>query len=272
MPGSKTPSQKPARRPLNDLESSLGYRFRDRGLLERALAHSSYANEKGTPGADSESLEFLGDAVLSLGVSMMLHEKLKGSPVGELARGRAFLVSEPNLARKARRLRLGEHLRLGRGEEKGGGRRKDSLLADACEAVLAAIYLDGGLEPASRLVERLFAGQIDHLGSGAGSGQDFKTDLQESLQAAGVPVPSYRVTGESGPAHRKSFRVELVIAGRVAARGSGSTKKAAEQKAARNALRRVGDLIRKLSPGSGGEGSRDHPGSAWPDPTAGRAG
>ncbi len=234
---------------LDALEAALGHRFERRALLERALSHRSWAFERGTAGEDSESLEFLGDAVLSLGVSRMLFDRLSNVVVGDLARSRAYLVSEANLARKARRLDLGRHLRLGRGEEKGGGRSKDSLLADAYEAVLAAVYLDGGLEAALSFVERHFASQIARIRGGSRAARDFKTDLQEALQAMGMPVPRYRVAGESGPDHRKSFRVELLIADRVVAAGSGPSKKSAEQRAARRALR---DLER-IKEGRGSE-------------------
>lgn len=237
----------PKRPPAEELEEALGYRFADQARLERALVHRSWAHEKGTPGDDSELLEFLGDSVLSLGVSGILYKRYAGAVVGDLARTRAFLVSESNLARKARSLGLGEHLRLGRGEEKGGGRDKDSLLADAYEAVLAAIYLDGGLEAALSLIGRQFNPQIARLKPGARSSQDFKTDLQETLQAVGLPVPDYRVTRESGPDHRKSFAVEVVIAGKAAASGSGTSKKSAEQVAARNALNRIKELIPNLT-------------------------
>ncbi len=248
MPRVKKRSAGGAKPDREDLTERLGYRFADPLLLDRALVHSSYAHEKGMPGADNESMEFLGDAVLSLGVSRMLFRDLGEGEVGQMARNRAFLVSERNLASKARGLDLGRHLKLGRGEEKGGGRAKESLLADAWEAVLAAIYLDGGLEPALDFIERLFKVQVTRLkGAPVGGGQDYKTELQESLQAVGVPLPKYRVAGESGPDHRKSFRVEVVIQGRVAARGSGLTKKAAEQKAARHALRQLERVLERLS-------------------------
>ena len=227
---------------LDLLETALGHRFKDKSLLERSLTHSSRAHEKGTPGADSESLEFLGDAVLSLVVSRMLFTRMGASQVGDLARARAHLVSETNLAIKARALNLGDHLRLGRGEERGGGRKKESLLADVYEAVLGAVFLDGGLAAAEALIERDFTEQVAMLGSAEGAVQDFKTDLQEALQAVGLPVPKYRVASESGPDHRKSFRVEVIVSGRVIARGTGSSKKAAEQQAAKKAIRRIGDL------------------------------
>jgi ribonuclease-3 len=231
---------------LETLESGLGHHFADRSLLELALIHRSFAHEKGTAGRHNESLEFLGDAVLSLGVSQMLYRRFGQAEVGALARSRAFLVSEPNLARKARALKLGQHLRLGRGEEKGGGRDKDSLLSDGYEAVLAAVYLDGGLEAAVSVVARQFASQIARLRPGARTSQDFKTDLQEALQAVALPIPNYRVDSESGPDHRKMFSVVVCIGERQVARGTGTSKKAAEQKAARQALRSIETLIAEI--------------------------
>jgi len=247
MAGRKDAPKKGPRAGAEGLEAALGHVFTRRELLETALTHRSYAHERKGPVAHSESIEFLGDAVLSLAVSQRLYGRFGEAEVGDLARARAFLVSEVNLARKARALGLGDHLRLGRGEERGGGRDKDSLLADAYEAVLAAVYLDAGLEAAVGVVDRGFAQQIARLRPGARSQQDHKTDLQEALQAAGLPVPIYRVSSESGPDHRKSFSVDLLIREEVVARGVGSSKKAAEQKAARQALRRVAALIARLT-------------------------
>ncbi|HEY3176134.1 MAG TPA: ribonuclease III [Candidatus Polarisedimenticolia bacterium] len=250
VPGRKARHQtesRPQGEPLEDLEKSLGHRFSRRDLLERALVHRSWAYEKGTAGRHSESLEFLGDAVLSLSVSRMLLERFGEQEVGDLAHARAFLVSETNLARKARALKIGAHLRLGRGEERGGGREKDSLLADAFEAVLAAIYLDGGFDPAHDLIARQFSAQIARLATGQRTAQDHKTDLQEALQAVGLPVPVYRVSAESGPDHRKEFSVELRISDRTVARGSGTSKKGAEQEAARKAFRRIDRLIARFT-------------------------
>jgi len=232
---------------LDALEIALGHRFADRSRLERALVHRSWAHEKGRPGEDNERMEFLGDAILALGVSGMLLGRFEQEEVGELSRTRAFLVSEANLARKARSLDLGRHLRLGKGEERGGGREKDSLLADTYEAVLAAIGMDAGIEAAIATIERQFKSQVSGLKPGARTAQDHKTDLQEALQAAGLPVPEYRVTRESGPDHRKSFGVTLTIAGKAVARGTGRSKKAAEQMAARRGLREIKDLIAQLT-------------------------
>ncbi|HKY33118.1 MAG TPA: ribonuclease III [Candidatus Polarisedimenticolia bacterium] len=231
---------------LEALEKALGHRFKDRALLRRALTHRSFAHEEGTPGRDNEELEFLGDAVLSLVVSAMLCGKEAPGRVGDLSRARAWLVSEPSLAGKARALGLGAHLMLGRGEDRGGGREKDSLLADAYESVLGALYQDAGLEAAARLVRSQFADQVAGLVPGQRSDLDFKTDLQEALQGAGLPVPDYAVVSEAGPDHRKSFTVELSVAGKVLARGEGGTKKSAEQQAAHDMLQRLDTLLPEL--------------------------
>jgi len=231
---------------LEDLEAALGHRFADRSLLERALMHRSWSHELGEPGVDSESMEFLGDAVLSLAVSRIIFDAFGEAEVGEMARARGFLVSETNLARKAREMGLGAHLKLGRGEERGGGRDKDSLLADAYEAVLAAVYLDGGLQAVEPFIAGQFSEQVARLLPGASGSQDFKTDLQEALQGAALPIPVYRVASASGPDHRKSFTVELLVSGRLVATGTGSSKKAAEQVAAGVALRDVKALIESI--------------------------
>ncbi len=230
------------------LEARLRYVFNDRDLLDRALTHRSCAHERGTPGRDNEALEFLGDAVLGLCISEMLNAKFAGETVGNLARTRAFLVSEPNLARKARLVDLGRDLKLGRGEARSGGREKDSLLADAYEAMLGAVHLDGGLEAARKVIGRHFRAQVASLSPGR-AGHDDKTDLQEALQEAGLPVPEYRVVEESGPAHRREFRVELAIAGEGITTGRGRSKKVAEQEAARRALRGIRELILRLKEG-----------------------
>lgn len=249
-----TPRSRKPRAPATDgeatlerLEQQLGHRFARRELIERALVHRSWAYESGSPGRDSESMEFLGDAVLGLAVSRLLFERMGREQVGELARARAFLVSEESLAAHARALDLGRHLRLGRGEEKMGGRDKDSLLADALEAVLAAVYLDAGFPAAFDLVARIFGEPIGRLRPGGRTSQDFKTDLQERLQGAGLPVPIYVVSHETGPAHRKSFAVDLRVADRTIAHGTGSSKKAAEQMAAQLALSSIDTLLAELT-------------------------
>ncbi|HEY8550762.1 MAG TPA: ribonuclease III [Vicinamibacterales bacterium] len=222
------------------LEARLGYRFRDRGLLEHALTHRSRANEDVTGGVvDNESLEFLGDAVLGLLIAEALYHEHPQLDEGEKSKIKASLVSTTSLARVAEELGLGEHLLLGRGEEKTGGRRKPALLADACEALIAAVYLDGGLEAARELVRRELwerASIGDARGAEAGSTGDYKSALQEALQAAARGLPEYRIVAERGPDHDKVFEVEVRVGGEVVATATGRTKKEAEQAAARHAL------------------------------------
>lgn len=219
---------------LQELGRRLGVAFGDLSLLDRALRHSSFANENPESGPSNEQLEFLGDAVLSLAVSHLLLATFPDSPEGELSRRRAALVNARQLAALARELNLGDYLLLGKGEERQGGRKKPSLLADALEAVLAAVFLDRGLAAAQRLTRQWFqplmARQADL------SFQDAKTALQELAQSRGEPPPSYHLLEESGPGHQRFFRVELRLGDRVLAEGSGASKKAAEQAAARLAL------------------------------------
>lgn len=219
---------------LAALEAQLGLTFRDPKLLEQALRHSSYVHENPASGHSNEQLEFLGDAVLSLAVSHLLLRTFPDSPEGELSRRRAALVNARTLAAVARRLGLGDFLLLGKGEERQGGRRKTSLLADALEAVLAAVYLDRGLDVAAKLVEAwlepLLAAQEEL------DVQDAKTRLQEWAQARGQAPPEYVVLEESGPSHARIFRVALRLGGQTMAEGRGRSKKAAEQEAARQAL------------------------------------
>jgi ribonuclease-3 len=222
---------------LESLARRLGHEFADLGRLDRALTHTSHANEAGPEARHSEPFEFLGDAVLGFLVADQLHRKDPEGDEGTKTRMRAHLVAEPSLARRAQALGLPELLLLGRGEEKTGGRRKVALWADAYEAVVAALYLDGGLEAARRFIERDFgaeveAGPLDAI-------VDHKSALQELLQARGQPVPEYVVVEESGPSHRRRFRVECRIAGRAISLGEGSSKKAAQQESARHALERL---------------------------------
>jgi ribonuclease-3 len=219
------------------LESRLGYRFNDRGLLEHALTHKSKAHEDPSGGvADNESLEFLGDAVLGLVVAEMLFRAFPGYSEGQKSKIKANLVSTAALAEMAEQLGLGEHMILGRGEEKTGGRRKQALLADTCEALIAAIYLDGGLDPAHQFLTRELASHIEGARQPEYFGRDHKSRLQERLQALGRPLPLYRVSGEIGPDHRKMFHIEVVVGDAVIAQGVGRTKKDAEQEAAKLAL------------------------------------
>lgn len=244
-PSPETPDRAPL---LDRLQQLLAYRFRNPALLDLALTHSSVAYEEQlahNPQHDNEQLEFLGDAVLGLVVTEHLFRSYPEFTEGPLTRLRAQFVSRQHLGQAGQALGLGEYLRLGKGEEKSGGRRKTALLANAVEAVIAAVYLDGGLEPAARLVRTwLLDENLETLVAAARSGQgvgDHKSTLQEYFQAHGLGQPSYRVTAEAGPDHRKSFVVAVQLApagGEVQILGSatGTRKKHAEQEAARLAL------------------------------------
>jgi ribonuclease-3 len=224
---------------FEELQQRIEYRFRDRGLLEHALTHKSRAAEDASGGvADNESLEFLGDAVLGLVVADVLFRQYPTYDEGQKSKIKASVVSTQSLARHAERLRLGDHLILGRGEEKTGGRFKQALLADAYEALIAGIYLDGGLEAAAAFLARELKDAID-AGSAQPFVQDYKSALQERLQALGRPLPDYRVSGETGPDHRKIFSVDVVVAGEVLGMATGKAKKEAEQEAAKLALERL---------------------------------
>jgi ribonuclease III len=227
---------------LDSLQTALAYRFKNNLLLEEALTHKSFVNEQKTAaGLHNERLEFLGDAVLSLLVSERLASLLPQSSEGALSKLKARLVSEAVLAEVARRLTLGSCLRLGRGEELSKGREKDSLLADALEAVIAAVHLDGGLDAARHVVANLFAQEFSHVVTqqhrpGA---DDYKTQVQEWCQQRFDSLPSYAVVQESGPDHDKLFEVEVTVNGEVVGRGTGRSKKEAEQSAAKQALQRA---------------------------------
>ena len=222
------------------LEGRIGYRFRDRGLLEHALTHKSKAHEDPSGGVtDNESLEFLGDAVLGLVVAEALFRAFPTYSEGQKSKIKANLVSTASLAEMAEQLGLGEHMILGRGEEKTGGRRKQALLADTCEALIAAIYIDGGLEPARQFLVRELSAEIEDARVPEYFGRDHKSRLQERLQALGRPLPSYRVTGEAGPDHRKLFHVDVIVGTDVLARAVGRTKKEAEQEGAKLALEEI---------------------------------
>jgi len=220
------------------LESRIGYRFRDRGLLEQALTHRSRAAEDVSGAADNESLEFLGDAVLGFVVADRLFHQFPEYNEGQKSKIKAAVVSTQSLARHAEAIALGDYLLLGRGEEKTGGRLKSALLADTYEALVAAIYLDGGVEAAATFLQRELKDAIDG-GSERLFVQDYKSSLQERVQALGRPLPEYRVSGESGPDHHKLFTVEVVVSGEVLGAATGRAKKEAEQDAARQALVRL---------------------------------
>lgn len=223
---------------LDRLEEVLGYQFRDRALLERALTHSSYANEapKSEAVRDNETLEFLGDSILGFLVAEMLFEAFPGFREGQLSKARSHLVSEPSFARFAKELGIGEALLLAPGECRSGGRVRESLLADAFEAVFAAVTLDTGLGAAREVARKLFAGAVAELDPGELSFHDYKTALQELAQGEGKPLPSYRLLSESGPDHRKEFVFEVVYDEEISATGSGATKKEAQRRAAKAAL------------------------------------
>ena len=222
------------------LQSRIRYRFRDPGLLEHALTHRSRAAEDMTGGVrDNESLEFLGDAVLGLVVAHALIDQYPSYSEGQTSKIKASVVSTASLARHAEQIDLGRHLILGRGEEKTGGRFKPALLADGYEALIAAIYLDGGLDAATAFLRRELKAAIDDGLAQDLVGRDFKSALQERLQALGRPLPEYRVAGETGPDHRKVFEVDVVVEGAVLGRARGMAKKEAEQEAARLALEQL---------------------------------
>ncbi|MBI2220032.1 MAG: ribonuclease III [Acidobacteria bacterium] len=222
------------------LEQRLGYRFRDHGLLEHALTHRSSVHEDVSGGVfDNESLEFLGDAVLGFAIADMLFREFPQHNEGQKSKMKAWLVSERSLAQLAVDLGLGEFLILGRGEEKSGGRRKQALVADSFEALIAAIYLDGGIEAAREFIARRFRPLIDEAkvtSDEASYTADYKSALQERLQSEERGLPDYRLAGETGPAHRKRFEVEVWVGGAPMARAEGRSKKRAEQEAARLAL------------------------------------
>ena len=223
---------------MMELEKKLGYTFRNPALLSEALNHSSYANEHRAQGENSnERLEFLGDSVLGFVTAEFLFELHQDLPEGDLTRQRAALVCEQSLHEVAKMLELGKYLKLGKGEEAGGGRHRASILADATEAVFAAVYLDGGIQAASDLIHRVL---LDKEGKHAESlVQDYKTALQELVQRKSGQQLSYRMVGESGPDHNKTFTAEVLLNGEGVGTGSGHSKKEAEQAAARAAIRKL---------------------------------
>ncbi len=228
---------------LEPLERRIGYRFKDRGLLEHALTHRSRVHEDASGGVfDNESMEFLGDSVLGFVIADMLFRQFPHHNEGQKSKLKASIVSAASLARLGERINLGDFLILGRGEEKTGGRRKLALISDCYEALIAAIYLDGGVEPARSFIERQFADLIQEArrtGAHATFTEDYKSALQEWLQSHDRGLPAYRLAGEIGPAHRRLFDVEVVVNGVPLARAEGKSKKEAAQAAAKLALDRL---------------------------------
>lgn len=219
---------------MGEFEKSLGYTFKDKSILIDALTHSSYANEHKDGAVSNERLEFLGDAVLGMIIARYFYLTRPDFPEGSMTRYRAELVCEKNLNRVAKKLSLGSYMRLGRGEMSGGGNRRPSILADATEAVLAAVYLDGGMTAAEDFVKRFF---IEPYEAGEmGRDADFKTELQELVQKKSGQILEYELIGESGPDHAKRFEVVVRLNGNVVGKGSGRSKKDAEQSAAKHAL------------------------------------
>ena len=219
---------------INELEQAIGYRFKNITLLQNALAHSSYANERWHDSLRSnERLEFLGDSILGMVVAEHLYRNFPDRPEGDLTRMRADMVCERSLAQIAERIGLGKHLLLGNGEEASGGRTRDSILADAVESILAACFLDGGMESARNFINTFVLTDVPVRKL---RNTDYKTALQELVQQKKNQTLSYALVGESGPDHDKLFRVEVSLNGQVVGEGSGSSKKRAEQAAARKAM------------------------------------
>ncbi|HVT01779.1 MAG TPA: ribonuclease III [Thermoanaerobaculia bacterium] len=225
------------RNDLERFEQRLGYSFRNGELLVRALTHKSYAHEaRERQLDDNETYEFLGDSVLGFVIGDLLFQHFPTLDEGALSKMKAYLVSAPILAMKARQYGMGEVLFLGVGEEKSGGRKKDSLLANLFEAVIAGVFLDGGIEPAQKLLRDSFQPDVLAIDSDDLLFQDYKTALQEVAQGQGLPLPEYQVVDEIGPDHDKRFVVEVRLTSEIAAKGEGSSKKEAQQQAAKAAL------------------------------------
>ena len=222
---------------IKDLEEAIGYRFHNISLLQNALTHSSFANERWHNSLlSNERLEFLGDSILGMLVADYLYRNFPDRPEGELTRMRADMVCEKTLASVAARIHLGDHLMLGHGEEQGGGRSRDSTLADAVESVIAACFLDGGIEAAQKFIRTFILVEVPVSQM---HNADYKTKLQELVQQKKNQVLSYTLTGESGPDHDKHFTVAVSLNGGMVGQGEGRSKKRAEQEAARAAIRNL---------------------------------
>jgi len=229
---------------LDRLEAALGYCFKDRKLLERALTHKSRVYEKNLQNVldDNEQLEFLGDSILGFVVSEVLVARYPDSPEGRLSKLKAHLVSSSHLYEVAQDLQLGDHLLLGRGEEMSGGREKKALLADATEAIMASIYLDGGMEGVRAFIIERVIGDFKPPQEGTDRLHDYKSALQERTQVLKLPQPRYFIVEERGPEHAKTFLVEVRVGSNWMARAEGMSKKSAGQKAAQQVLRRLTEV------------------------------
>ncbi len=226
---------------LSKLEESIGYTFKDKTLLNKALTHSSYANEHKTTNISyNERLEFLGDSVLSLIVSDYIYKKYSKFPEGDLTKLRAAVVCETSLAFISKKLKLGEYLLLGKGEEATGGRERTSILADALEALIGAIYLDSSFEYSKRFVIRILENEIIQASKVGDLFTDYKTKLQETLQKTSKSKIEYKIDKEEGPDHEKIFFMSAIVESKIYGRGWGRSKKEAEQMAAKEALNRMG--------------------------------
>ncbi len=224
---------------LGILQSRLGYRYKEASLLNTALTHSSYANERNLSIEHyNERLEFLGDAVLEMVTSEFLYNRFKGHPEGALTKMRASLVRGDALGLYSSKLGLGDFLLMGKGEENTGGRKRASILADAFEAVIGSIYIDGGYQPARNFVLRYIEDRID-ISADPIYARDHKTELQERVQASGGQAIEYRLTAQEGPDHDKTFRIQVCIGGEISGEGMGKSKKEAQQNAAKRALEKL---------------------------------
>ena len=225
-------------------QQKIGYTFCDIHLLDKALTHSAYVKETGQSRlCDNERLEFLGDAFLDAIIGEELYRRLPKAEEGKLTKARASIVCEKSLAAAGRKLSIGEHMLFSRGEEKSGGRDRDSILADGMEAVIGAIYLDGGYEQVRSFVVGIFQDDLQAAGKGRLTKRDYKSEIQEQLQARGILDMQYVLEKEEGPDHNKIFSVRLEVLGEPAGRGKGKSKKLAEQNAAKDAMERGIDVL-----------------------------
>src|SRR5580765_2645743 len=226
---------------ISEFERVVGYKFRDRELVARSLTHKSFANERReTSSSHNERLEFLGDTVLGFVIGELIYRSFPNLQEGSLSKIKAHLVSSSTVATKGRELGIGRFLRMGAGEARSGGAEKLSLLADGFEAVVAAVYLDGGLSAAEGLLRQVFGPDVTGIDIGGLSFQDYKTALQEAAQALGLPLPEYRIVDEYGPDHEKVFVIQVFWNGEAFAYGRGASKREAQRKAAKEALKKLG--------------------------------